>query len=314
MPDTGGVIFNGGESWADRVYAWWGGKGYVQYDQPDEPFTPETCLTENHDFCSMPNFSGCDYPIARYDHNKQGPLYLRCDEGNPGEVYTEIEFETTDAVGWNGLFTCMDGCTIDNLCFLYWGNSGVSAQSTMKEITIQNCEIGWGGNCIHMYIQQEPTREYMESGDGIYGVGVDGNVVGNYCHDIDGCGITFEAPNEFKYSDGSNADKSKQDAELAGKLNYRCADNLIERCGQGIWIHDDYQLVPIGTIIVDNNWIQSIGEGYCHGCYCPMNGLAVDTLAQRGDVNITNNTVFRCVDALYYGCGKEHLENNAFFR
>lgn len=301
MPDTGGVVFNDGESWAERVYGWWSNGAYVQYDATDLVFTPETCLTQNLTFCSMPDFTGCQYPIARFDFNKQGPLYLRCDEGNPGLLYTAIEFETTDREGWTAIVYCAEGCTIDNLSVLYWGSTAIAAGIRTPSITVQNCEIGWGGNCIHMYIQAEPTKEYMLSGDGIYGICDNGLVQNNYCHDLDGCGITIE---------------SDDDEETVMTGNYRCAGNLTERCGQGIWLHDDFQTMTLTNIFVEDNFVLSTGYGYCHGCWCPEISIATEDLAIRAEsVTIRNNTGYLAKDGLLRISGVgETVENNRFYQ
>ena len=301
MPDTGGVIFNAGESWADRIYGWWSVDGYVQYDATDLAFTPEACLTQNLTFCSMPDFTGCEYPFGRYEYNKQGPLYLRCDEGNPGLLYSAIEFETTDREGWAAIIYCAEGCTIDNLSILYWGNTAIAADNRTPSITVQNCEIGWGGNCIHMYIQEEPTKEYMLSGDGIYGICDKGLVENNYCHDVDGNGITFE---------------SDEVDETVMTGDYRCAGNLIEHCGQGIWLHDDFQTMTLTNLLIEDNLILYTGYGYCHGCWCPEISIAVDDLASRAEsVTIRNNTGYLAMDGLLHISGLgEMVENNSFYQ
>ena len=49
-----------------------------------------------------------------------GELYFRCDEGNPGELYESIEFQTQCPLFDN----VADGCVLDNL-FIGFAGDGV---------------------------------------------------------------------------------------------------------------------------------------------------------------------------------------------
>ncbi|MBE6703823.1 MAG: hypothetical protein E7583_01030 [Ruminococcaceae bacterium] len=70
-----------------------------------------------------------------------GKLYLRCDAGNPGKVYDDIEFSKRESVFRNlGSYDV----TIDNIHIAH-GCFGVSGLCHNQ--TIQNCEFSWiGGN------------------------------------------------------------------------------------------------------------------------------------------------------------------------
>ena len=134
LPDTGGVVFNGGESWATRLYPYWdvGRQCLLSTDDYSTVFTPETCLTENLTCAGMIDFSGLNYPINVYDENRSGPFYLRCDEGNPGVLFDEVEFSTTEHPGWVAPIFCASGCTIDNLSVMYFGNCGIQAGPKLR--------------------------------------------------------------------------------------------------------------------------------------------------------------------------------------
>ncbi len=310
MQDVGGVIFNGGESWAERVYGWWvDGKGFMQYDDIEKPFIPEECLQKNMTCASVIDYSGLCYPIQVWGlEERKGGFFLRCDEGNPGVIFTEVEFEVSDAPtgGFTGLFEAANNCTFDNLCVMYFGEAGIRANSEEYNITVQNCEVGWGGNSIHEYIQPEPTHEYMLSGDGIYGIGNGGTVKNNYCHDVDGNGITFESSHDSAYVSFID------DCLIRG--------NLVERCGEGIWLHDPFGVISPKKLIIEDNIILYTGEGYVHGCWCPLIGIWIGDGGEEGlssraeEVRITENTVYRAVDALVTLEGKTVFENNLIYR
>jgi len=280
ITDTGGIVFNDGDSYAERIYGWWAKNGYVLYEHPDQSMEPDTCLDKNLTFCSMIDYSGYDYPICRYDLNLSGPLYLRCDAGNPGTLFRSIEFETkdTNGSGWYGILNVVDNCVIDNLCVLYYGDAGIRANPDAKDIIVQNCEVGWGGNCIHEYSQPTPTVELMISGDGIYGECTGAVIKSNYCHEIDGGAITFESYPELA---------------VTGRGNYNCCGNLVERCGQGIWLHDDMNKIKLDKVSIDDNYILYTGYGYCHGCWCDLVSINFDTsILDVNSISITNNVLF----------------------
>ena len=307
MRETGGVIFNGGASWAERVYGWWvEGSGYMQYDDTTKSFTPEACLTSDMTMCSMIDYSGCSYPILAHSLTREGGLYVRCDKGNPGALFSEVEFESTETStnGWVGIVNCADNCVIDNLCVMYFAKCGIQSHVLeVKGVTVQNCEVGWGGNAIHEYHQASPGRDYMLSGDGIYGIFNGGTVRGNYCHDLDANGITFESAR------GQHATTVNGGLTVSG--------NLTEHCGEGIWLHDPMHFFTIKEkLIIRDNMCLGTGEGYTHGSWCPFYGIAVDdgvTIHSVG-VEITGNTVYRAKDALLYIGPNVTLANNRFYQ
>jgi hypothetical protein len=98
--------------------------------------------------------------------------------------------------------------------------------------------------------------------------------------------------------------------------DYRCAGNLTEHCGQGIWLHDDFQTMTLTNIIVEDNLVLYTGYGYCHGCWCPEISIATDDLASRAEsVTIRNNTGYLAKDRLLCISGMgETVENNGFYQ
>ncbi len=114
-----------------------------------------------------------------------GPLYLRCDEGNPGKIYSRIEFnQNKHAIKIKG-----HGVTIDNLCIKYFGRHGISA-GTVHNLTIKNCEIGWGGGSIQHYKDGRVTR--FGNGVEIYGALINFVIDNCYVYQIYDAGITHQ--------------------------------------------------------------------------------------------------------------------------
>lgn len=284
--ECGGVIFNEGKAYAPRVYGWWNGKQYVCFDNPSKTFNVNEALNKDLQFACEIDYSGNDFPIHAYDLNLKGKLYLRCDAGNPGAIYQSIEFETSDVTGWMGILSGCDstGYVVDNLCVRYYGKAGIQTSPEMSNNIVQNCEVGWGGNCIHCYMQPTPTKDYMLSGDGIYGFCDGCQVINNYSHDIDGAGITYESSGH----------------SLQIKGNYTCTGNLVERCGQGIRLAD-YLNSVFQEISVDNNYILYSGYGNTHGCWCDIAGIDLGTNLTTGtykNIHVGNNVIYLSKEVL----------------
>ncbi len=121
-----------------------------------------------------------------------GPLYLRCDAGNPGSVYDEIEFNIRSSVLAVGTDNAV---TIDNLCFMYFGTHGVSA-STCNNLTVRNCEIGWGGGTIQNYNTSNASNPgfvtRLGNGVEVYGGCRNYHIDNCYVYQIYDAGITHQ--------------------------------------------------------------------------------------------------------------------------
>jgi len=303
LPDTGGLVINDEETVLTRAYGWWTGSEYidVSFNLTEGVFfddfvtygweihsgdtqTPESSLNDLQ-FCCMIDYTGCDFPIMRYDVCKQGPLYLRCDEGNPGTVYNSIEFMTkeldVEGGGWWGIINCAAGCVIDNLNVSYFSDAGICAPfnvCTVENVIVQNCEVAYGGNCIHAFLSAQPTNEQSLSGDGIYGMAANATVRNNYVHDVDGGAITFETFGEhtdMNYNGG----------------HYVAQSNLVERCGAGVQLNDGNNMWQFEEITISDNILLDIGGGWTHNCFCGAASIAVGSwgVINMGQVNISDN-------------------------
>ena len=77
-----------------------------------------------------------------YHHDTEnGKLYLKLSNGNPGEVFENIEIGTVGTLwkAWN-----VNNVKIDNLCFKYGTKGGINA-ADCGDINITNCEFSWIG-------------------------------------------------------------------------------------------------------------------------------------------------------------------------
>lgn len=158
-------------------------------------------LTENLTFISRSRY---DPETGETGWIPNTDLYLRCDQGNPAEVFQVIKLTTgskmTDEESghtWarTGVMDSigMTNITLDNLEI---SNSLLCGISHVDHSTIQNCEVSFIGNSVWGYHPWDPNKndsfpiDYV--GDGIYGC-IDGVTVrNNYVHHCCCVGITAE--------------------------------------------------------------------------------------------------------------------------
>ena len=282
MDTVGGIYLNGTELEAGRVYGYWVGDHYVDlaysYDPAPDPDNasgwtlhvggeqrPETSL-EDLEFCCMPDLTGRDYPIDMLGDKSPGPLYLRCDAGNPGEVFDSIEF-----CGSYWPIAVSSDCVFDNLAIRYWSEFAFWGHpDTDKNVVIQNCEVAYGRQNTVGFHQPEPDCGVIN--DAIYGVAQNAVIRHNYIHDNDGSGITFETSPDSR-------PQSADDGPVAG-LSFTCTGNLIERCGACIQLNDGNDWFDFDRITISDNIAADAGCN--HGTdsmgvnsFCPFADLSL---------------------------------------
>lgn len=216
MQDMACVVLNN-EIIVRRVYeAWTPETGYISCTNEnylcesdcgvtllDRLYAPEEALTEDRTFICRPevidpaNGSNLGAPGAQvYNPDGVGPLYVRYDAGNPGELFESIEFARRWMQGT--VWLRASDITLDNLSFRYSGiaeikNGLMEAYEMMRGTVIQNCEFAFGGGAVAFYMTY-PSGEntVMAQGDGIYTVVSDATFRHNYFHDRREGAVSFE--------------------------------------------------------------------------------------------------------------------------
>ncbi len=284
LDPVGGIYLNGTEQEAGRVYGYWVGDRYVdlayRYDPAPDPDNasgwtlqvggtqrPETSL-EDLEFCCMPDLTGREYPIDLLGDKCPGPLYLRCDAGNPGLIYDSIEF-----CGSYWPIAVSSDCVFDNLAIHYWSVFAFWGHpESDKNVVIQNCEVAYGRQNTVGFNQPEPDCAVIN--DAIYGVVQNAVIRNNYIHDNDGSGITFEThPDSRPQGAGSGP--------LTG-LSFTCTGNLLERCGACIQLNDGNDWFDFDRITVSDNIAADAGFNYGTksmgvNSFCPFGCLILGT-------------------------------------
>ena len=157
----------------------------------------------------------------QYCLTADGPLYLRCDQGNPGELYGDIEFLSPYAP-FDGV---RDDVVIDNLCVLYTGRNILSVAPECEGVLVQNCELGWGGGCAASYAADTITGygAGVQRNGGVGGASSSHNTFrNNYVHETYQEGLGLETAIEFS---GQVFDVT--DVTVEGNVFYHCGSPLI---------------------------------------------------------------------------------------
>lgn len=209
LMDIGAIYFNNGEISTKRIYEIWSGNGYVSAKATDDPsdtsglagtliekqpslISVEDSLTENLTIISRPRSKT---PVASQNplefHNEiPGPLYLRCDQGNPGELYDSIEFA---ALNHHGVIcVAANDIVLDNLAIKYAGSSFASCTDTnVTGTVIQNCEFAYGAGTVSSYREDSGFGDYISIQFNGLSNFLDVSIENNYIHDINGIAVGY---------------------------------------------------------------------------------------------------------------------------
>lgn len=203
MPDCGAIVLNE-DRVANKVLGYWNGKEFLHYlgeeAQMEGRFTLEAQLAQPvFEVCSelsedLTFFSRADSTLPdtlpafltgwmAEGEPPVGALYFRCDAGNPGQLYESIEFQTQ-----RPLFDSIaDGCVLDNL-FVGFAGDGVLTVGEGRNVTVQNCEMGWVGGVIGAYNTDEEITGYgagIQRLAGALGGGLENTrYLNNYVHGL----------------------------------------------------------------------------------------------------------------------------------
>lgn len=263
MLDAGTIVFNDGEFHSRKLIPSYNDKmQFVCRDDESRLFKVENEMTQDLDLywhydtiLSKNPTKGKDFPIPVIGENSLGDIYLRCDKGNPGEVFDSIE-----SVARIHCFRVDENpnVTIDNVCIKYVGMHGVAAGGYSVGLHVTNCEIGWIGGCIQHYGGTDPN--YPQGGRGtvtrfgngieIYG-GCDNYVVsGNYIYESYDAGITHQVTTSRKLT----------------MTGIRYQNNLIEKCVYGIEYFldqiDGEKESYMDDVVISGNFIRLSGYGW----------------------------------------------------
>lgn len=320
VADSSVVVLNEGESHATRSIPYWDGMEYLLPDDFSTPYDVREHLGDLEFFCELA------YPetpvddrhvfIAGYDDtlgiptHLTGPLYLRCDNGNPGELYESIEFSAS--------YSAADGLSsytaIDNICFAYafpiMGGSSIGETHTealadgatgtsADYLVFQNCEQKWMGGNVAIYSDQNDLDfgyVWMDGG----GFGTSGShsiIQNNYIHHNfqDGTGVeVFPA-----------VDKKFENVHILDNVMTNCT----QTCGYGSWDLDSKN--PFSDVTFENNYILFSGFDNYYGVKQRLETTDDGTVQQQNYL-MKDSFCFGVTEGLNAHDGTVWVRNNTF--
>ncbi len=302
--DANVMVFNDGEAWADRVIPCLTANGYS--DNQGNPFNIPMALSRDMTFCVMLDVSdlaiGDDLAFAVC----LGELYLRCDAGNPAEVFDEVAIPQVTSS-----FAVQENSTVTGICIKYFTSCGVGVASYDRmliegERRFEDNELAWCGGLISNYQPTDylPEGVYIAycAGGGIQASGHDITISGNYIHDC--------APMTTIISMHVDNDQ----LELYDYNNIVIRDNFFYRCGTALHWGDYTRMDADGSqgllsqCVFENNRVLYSGYGWAGGliyqldrCHDPFYAcIDGQTGTNMDGVHIRNNVFYLSRHALIY--------------
>ena len=264
IPDPGTLVFNNGETHSRKLIPSFRNLQFVCREDESKPFVMENEMTKDLDLfwhfdrvLVNETSKGETFPVPAMANVKifNGALYLRCDKGNPGDVYESIE-----AIGRDVAFRLDENCniTVDNICMKFLCFGVRAGGECVKGLHVTNCEIGWIGGNIQSYSGTDPN--YPEGkrgsvtryGNGIeiYGGCDDYLVKNNYIYEVYDAGASHQATTYRKL--------------VMQNINYE--GNLIEKCVYGIEYFLDQKEGGMESymknLVIKDNIIRLSGYGW----------------------------------------------------
>lgn len=303
LRDVACIVLNDGEIITKRVYEFHDGEKYESCDcdiylgnaAPGEGvkrkgvlLSPLESLTEDMTIISRPV---PEIPGTKYEGT--GPLYLRCDRGNPGELFDSIEFSEIERMALISPSGAAD-TVLDNISFRCNGNCYIrpvgepSANIAVRNTVIQNCEFAFGGGSVTYYAvdEQGGAIPYV-MGDGIYNIVQDATIRNNYFHDALSGTCGFETPN----NDGSFP-------PFTGY--YHVLDNVMVNT-LGLRLDSTFgPLQNLSSVVIRGNRIWNTGR-MDNGGYFYSEGALFLTQNNYGEFIIEDN--------VFYGTENGHTSN-----
>ena len=282
--DVGGIFFDNATSHGVKLIP-----NYIDgkpvFDRTYRaPFTSYRDLAHDLDF-----FHDFGEPVTTSEIG--GLLYLCSKNGNPGERFSDIEFNLRQ----NVIRASGDGITFDNISVMYGGAHGIGA-GTVNDLTIRNCFIGYIGGGIQLYRDGVVTR--FGNGIEIYGGCKNFTIENCYVTECYDAGITHQLS-----SGGENE---------CLHVNVNFKNNLITNCVYGIEYFlgaskDNLKRREMHDIFYRNNHIRNSGLGWGNqrpdtDCQAAIKGW--DHRNEAYNFIIENNILeYSSWNLIHAGCG-----------
>lgn len=309
LQDSNVIVFNGGESYAEEIMPHWSTSLNNYCNAKGKPFDITTELENNLSFCCMLDLDSAE-GIDLQNSTARGTLYLRCDEGNPAEIFDEVavpQAQTGLALHTNATLVDLDIRYFTCIAAELSGYDGYTGQQVI------NCEVSWCGGLISEYQFSEERPEGVlrpYCAGGALQVSGSGNSVRD-CY-IHHCGpmtliisIHVDGPEKRTFE------------------NMTHSGNLIEYCGTALHIADLTKMDDadaegfISNLTFADNIVMHSGEGWIGNFILQTdNQHSGFYSALENFMGASNNDGIYITDNIFYGskanllCLTDNLWNN----
>ena len=299
LQDSNVIVFDNGESYADEVMPYWSTALNNYCNAEGDAFDVKTELANDLSFCCMLDLDSAE-SVDLQNSTAKGTLYLRCDRGNPAEVFDEIavpQAQTGLALHTNATLVDLDIRYFTCIASELSGYDGYSGQQVL------NCEVSWCGGLISNYQPFDSGAigvlfPYC-AGGALQVSGSENSVRDCYIHHCGPmtliCSIHVDEPGIRKFE------------------NMTHTGNLIEYCGSALHIADlskmDYENAEgyISNLTFSDNIVMYSGEGWIE-----KHILQIDSehsmffSAVENTMGASNNDGIYITDNIFYG-SRENL-------
>ncbi len=305
LQDCGGILLDG-KTVAQKYAPFWNidAEKWLDFNEKESCTIAEALSAPEFDVKTLGNlrfFNALEDITEGFPGHCWGSLYLRCDAGNPGEIYDTIEFFTSIDGNGRGVHVAKN-TTLDSLSFKYLA-TGIGSSGT---VTIRNCTVEYSGGIVQGYSKtgfevvegDDGEWRITRCGEGISTGGSDCVVTNNY--------IAYSY--DFGLSVENYADRWLHDP--VGDWAYHnvtVSGNLVEYAGGGLACAS-WDAMALGASIpmFDNicyadNYVLYTSMGWSHWNYEEAKTYLASVVASMhpgnsGQVKFENNVFYDCRD------------------
>ena len=264
LQDVNVIVFNEGESYANEIMPLWSTTLNDYCNAKGEMFDIVTELENNLSFCCMLDLDSAE-SVDLQNSTAKGTVFLRCDEGNPADVFYEVavpQAQTGLGLHTNASLVDLDIRYFTCIAAELSGYDGYTGQQVI------NCEVSWCGGLISEYQFSNESPEGVLhpycAGGALQVSGSENSVRDCYIHHCGPmtliCSIHVDEPRMCKFE------------------NMTHTGNLIEYCGSALHMADlskmDYEDAEgyISNLTFSDNIVIYSGEGWVENHILQIDG------------------------------------------
>ena len=294
LQDSNVIVFNNEESYAEKIMPHWNTNLNNYCNATGGSFDIAAELENNLSFCCMLDLDSAE-SMDLQNSTAKGTLYLRCDQGNPAEVFDEVavpQAQTGLGLHINATLVDLDIRYFTCIAAELSGYNGYTGQQVL------NCEVSWCGGLIsnYQFSDERPEgvlRPYCAGG----ALQVSGG--GNSVRD---CYIHHCGPMTLIISIHVDEPGVRTFENMAH------SGNLIEYCGAALHVADLSKMDNvdaegfISNLTFTDNIVMHSGEGWIKNFILQIdNQHSGFYSALENNMGASNNDGIYITDNIFYG-------------